>query len=64
MVAGGDDVCALVEKVFGNPRCEAKAAGRILTVYDDQVDLPLLDKRGEVLADNAPSGLPENVSNE
>ena len=62
MVAGSEDVGALVEELVGDPRRYAKAAGRILSVDHHQVDLPLFDQGCEVLAYDAPSGVAKDIT--
>jgi hypothetical protein len=62
VVAGGEDVGALVEELVGNARRQAKPAGRIFRVHHHQVDAPLLDQRDEVLAYDTPSGLAKDIT--
>jgi hypothetical protein len=63
MVTGRENVCALVEELVGDTRRDAKAAGGILRVDHHQVDLPLLDERGQVFTYDTPSGVPKDVTN-
>ena len=62
MVAGSEDVGALVEELLGDPRGHAKAAGRILRVDHHQVDLPLFDQGGEVFRYDTPSGVAKDIT--
>src|SRR5207237_6499982 len=62
VVAEGDDVDAiradLVEQVLG----DAAAAGDVLAVGDDQVDVALADETRELLVDDLPAGPADDVA--
>jgi hypothetical protein len=61
MIAGGKDVRAEVEEVFGKGRRQPKAAGGVLRIHDHQVDLALLNNMWQMLPYHPPSRTAENV---
>ena len=64
MVAGGDDVSAEVEELFGERGRDAEAAGGVFAVDDEEVDGVGGDDVGEVLADDVAAGRAEDVADE
>jgi hypothetical protein len=62
MIAGREDVRALVEELLGDPRGDAKPAGGVFCVYHHQVDVPLLDQGRQVFAYDTPPGLAKDVT--
>ena len=56
VVAGGDDVGAEVEELFGEGGRDAEAAGGVFTVDDEEVDGVGFDDVGEMLADDVAAG--------
>ena len=59
VVAGGEDVGAEVEEVFGDGRREPEAAGSVFRIHDDEVDLALRDDVGQCSRTTRPPGLPK-----
>jgi hypothetical protein len=64
VVAGGDDVRAEVEELFGDAGRDAEAAGGVFAVHDEEVDGVGLDELGEVFADDVAAGRAEDVADE
>lgn len=62
VVASGEDVGAVIEKLVRNARREAKPAGRIFSIDHHQVNRPLLYERCKMFADNTPPRLAKNVT--
>jgi hypothetical protein len=62
VVAGGDDVRAEVEELFGDGWGEAEAAGGVLAVDDEEVDGVGLEEVGQVLVHNVPAGGAEDIA--
>jgi hypothetical protein len=61
VIAGGQNVGAEVEELFGDGRCEPEAAGGILRIHDHEVDLAFLDDMRQVLPHHPSPRTPENV---
>ena len=64
VVAGGDDMGAEVEELFGKGWGDAEAAGGVLAVDDEEVDGVRFEDVGEVFADDMTTGGAEDVSDE
>ena len=64
VVAGGDDVGAEVEELFGEGGGDAEAAGGVLAVNDEKIDGVRFDDVGEVFADDVAAGRAEDVADE
>jgi len=64
MVAGGEDVRAQLEKLVGNLRGQAEAAGGVLRVDDGELDAVGLADVADVLADDAAARAAEDVADE
>ena len=56
VVAGGDDVGAEVEELFGDGGRDAEAAGGVFAVDDEEVDGVGFEDVREVLADDVAAG--------
>jgi hypothetical protein len=59
VVAGGDDVGAQVEEIFGEVWGDAEAASGVFAVDDGEIDLVALAYVGEVFADDLRPALPK-----
>ena len=64
VVAGGDDVRAEVEELFGDGGRDAEAAGGVFAVDDEEVDGVGFEDVGKVLADDVAAGRAEDVADE
>ena len=64
VVAGGDDVGAEVEELFGDGGRDAEAAGGVFAVDDEEVDGVGFEDVGEVFADDVAAGGAEDVADE
>jgi hypothetical protein len=62
MIAGGENVGAKVEKLIGYAWGHAETTGRILGVYDDEIDIALFYERTKVFANDTPSRLAKDVT--
>ena len=58
------DVDAVAEDGVGDVAGDAEAGGRVLDVGDDEVDVALLDQRGDGAARDLAPGLAEDVADE
>ena len=61
VVAGGDDVNAEIEQLFGDGGGDAEAAGRIFSV-DDEINRAVFDQAGQAVFDDVASRTSENVA--
>ena len=64
MIAGGDDVGAEVEELFGDGGGEAEAAGGVFAVDDEEVDGVGFEDVGEVLMHDVAAGGAEDIADE
>ena len=64
VIAGRHDVDAVAEDRVGDVAGHAESRGRILDVGDDEVDVALLDERGDGAPRDLTPGLAEDVANE
>ena len=64
VVAGGDDVGAEVEELFGKGGGDAEAAGGVFAVDDEEIDGVGFEDVGEMLADDVAAGRAEDVADE
>ena len=62
VVAGGDDVGAEVEELFGDGGREAEAAGGVFAVDDEEIDGVGFKHVGQVLADDVAAGGAEDIA--
>src|SRR5208337_4966973 len=61
VVAGGDDMRAHVEELLGDGRGDAKAAGGVLAVDDEQIDGVGLHDVRQMIAHDAAAGRANHV---
>jgi hypothetical protein len=64
VVAGGQYVRAQIEKLFGNLRSQAKAAGGVFRIDDGQLHLVRLTQMADVLAHDPAPRAAEDVADE
>ena len=64
MVAGGEDVNAEIEQIFGQRGGDSKPRGRIFAVGEHQINAMLAHQILQAIADDCASGASENVSDE
>ena len=59
VIAGGDDINAEFEQLFGYLRCDAEAAGGVFAVGDGEVDAVLLLQFRQTLVNDGAPGRPK-----
>ena len=64
MIAERDGVGAGVDQLVVDDLGDAEAAGGVLAVDDDEVELPVFDQAGQALVDDRAPGAPDNVADE
>lgn len=64
VIAGGDDMRAQVEDLFGDGRGDAEASGGILAIDDEKVDGVGFDDVGEMLAYDVAAGGAKDIADE
>ena len=64
VIAGGHDVDAEIEKLFGQGRSDSEASGGIFAIGDDQVWSVLLTQFGEAIFYDRASWAAKNVTDE
>ena len=62
VVAGGDDVGAEVEELFGDGGREAEASGGVFAVDDEEIDGVGFKDVGEMFADDVAAGGAEDIA--
>ena len=62
VVAGGDDVRAEVEELFGDGGRDAEASGGVFAVDDEEIDGVGFEDVGQMFADDVAAGGAEDVA--
>jgi hypothetical protein len=64
VIAGGNDVGAEVEELFGDGGCEAEASGGVFAVDDEEVDVVGFKYVREMFADDVAAGGAKDIADE
>ena len=64
MIAERDGVGAGVDEFVVDRLGDAEAAGRVLAIDDDQIELPVGDQARQAFVNNGAPGTPDNVADE
>ena len=64
MIAERDGVGAGVDQLVVDDLGDAEAAGRVLAVDHDEIELPVFDETGQPLVDDCAPGAPDHVADE
>ena len=64
MIAERDGVRTGVEEFLVDRFRDAKAAGRILAIDDDEIERPVLDHAGKIFVDGGAAGSSDDVTDE
>jgi hypothetical protein len=62
VVAERDRIGAGIDELIVDDLGDAKAACRVLTVNDDEIELPIGNERGQPLGHDGPPGAADNVA--
>ena len=62
VVAGGHRIGARLQRALEDLLGDAEAAGRVLAIDDDEVELPVGDQAGQPVEDGGPSGAADHVA--
>src|SRR6185369_507924 len=64
MIAAGDHVGTRVDDLVIDRFRDAKAAGRVLAIDGDEIELPVSDQPGQALLHNRAPAAPDDVTKE
>ena len=64
MIAASDDVGAGIDELVVDRLGDAEAAGSVLAVDGDEIELPVADQRRQSLEENRAPAAPDNVADE
>ncbi len=64
MIAAGDHVGAGVDELVIDRLRDAEAAGRVLAIDGDEIELPVADQTGQALQHDRAPAAPDDVSDE
>jgi hypothetical protein len=62
MIAGGEDIDAVIQQLPGGTRGQSEAAGYILAVTDNEFQLVLLAQAAQVLVDDLPARPADDIT--